>query len=117
MIASRLLDLLLVLTLLVFIGEGIRNGIARSLGAILGVIAGGALAFIAIPLLAAWVPDPFWRVAVIVAVSVTLLFGWAAASGAASANGASRSASAADSRAVPPTASSRRSRSPSSRAG
>jgi hypothetical protein len=75
MIASRLLDLLLVLTLLVFIGEGIRNGIARSLGAILGVIAGGALAFIAIPLLAAWVPDPFWRVAVIVAVSVTLLFG------------------------------------------
>ncbi|HWH98121.1 MAG TPA: MarP family serine protease [Pseudolysinimonas sp.] len=75
MIASRLLDLLLVLTLLVFIGEGVRNGIARSLGAILGVIAGGALAFVAIPLLAAAVPDPFWRVAVIVAVSVALLFG------------------------------------------
>lgn len=75
MIASRLLDLLLVLTLLVFIGEGIRNGIARSLGATLGVIAGGALAFVAIPLLAAAVPDPFWRVAVIVAVSVALLVG------------------------------------------
>ncbi len=75
MIASRLLDLLLVLALLVFIGEGIRNGIARSLGAILGVIAGGALAFLAIPILAATVPDPFWRVAVIVAVSVVLLFG------------------------------------------
>lgn len=75
MIASRLLDLLLLLTLLVFIGEGVRNGIARSLGAILGVIAGGALAFLAIPILAATVPDPFWRIAVIVGVSVALLFG------------------------------------------
>ena len=75
MIAARLLDLLLVLTLLAFIGEGVRNGIARSLGAILGVIAGGAVAFLAIPLLSALVPDPFWRVAVIIAVSLTLLFG------------------------------------------
>jgi hypothetical protein len=75
MIASRLLDLLLVLTLLVFIGEGVRNGMARSFGAILGVVAGGALAFVAIPILAATVPDPFWRIAVIVAVSVALLLG------------------------------------------
>ena len=75
MIAARLLDVLLVLTLLVFIGEGVRNGFARSLGALLGVVAGGAAAFLAIPLLAAWVPDPFWRIAVIVAVSLTLLFG------------------------------------------
>jgi len=75
MIAARLLDVLLVLTLLVFIGEGLRNGLARSLGAILGVVAGGAVAFLTIPLLAAWVPDPFWRVAVIVAVSLVLLFG------------------------------------------
>lgn len=75
MIAERLLDVLLVLALLVFIGEGVRNGIARSLGAILGVIAGGAVAFLAIPLLAAAVPDRFARVAVIVAVSLVLLFG------------------------------------------
>jgi len=75
MIASRLLDLLLVLTLLVFIGEGIRNGLARSFGAIVGVIVGGILAFLAIPLLASAVPDSFWRVAVVVAVSVALLFG------------------------------------------
>jgi len=75
MIAARLLDLLLVLTLLVFIGEGVRNGIARSLGAIIGVIAGGAAAFLAIPLLAAAVPDPYWRVGVVVAVSVVLLLG------------------------------------------
>lgn len=75
MIAARLLDVLLVLALLVFIGEGVRNGIARSLGAIVGVVAGGAVAFLAIPVLAAAVPDPFWRVAVIVAVSLVLLFG------------------------------------------
>jgi S1-C subfamily serine protease len=75
MIAARLLDVLLVLSLLVFIGEGVRNGIARSLGAILGVVAGGAAAFLAIPFLTAAVPDRFWRVAVIVAVSLVLLFG------------------------------------------
>lgn len=75
MIASRLLDLLLVLTLLVFIGEGLRNGLARSVGAILGVIGGGAVAFLALPLLSALVPHPFWRIAVIVAASVLLLLG------------------------------------------
>jgi hypothetical protein len=75
MIAARLLDLLLVLTLLVFIGEGVRNGFARSLGAIVGVIAGGILAFLAIPILSALVPDSFWRVAVIVGVALALLFG------------------------------------------
>jgi hypothetical protein len=75
MIAARLLDLLLVLTLLVFIGEGVRNGFARSLGAIVGVIAGGILAYLAIPVLSALVPDSLWRVAVIVAVALALLFG------------------------------------------
>ena len=75
MIAARLLDLLLVLTLLAFIGEGVRNGLARSLGAIVGVIAGGVVAFLAIPLLSALVPDPFWRIAVIIAASLVLLFG------------------------------------------
>lgn len=75
MIASRILDLLLVLTLLVFIGEGLRNGFARSVGAILGVIGGGALAFLALPLLSALVPHPFWRIVVIVGVSVLLLVG------------------------------------------
>ena len=61
--------------MLVFIGEGVRNGFARSIGAILGVIGGGALAFLAIPLLSAIVPDPFWRIAVIIAVSLSLLLG------------------------------------------
>lgn len=75
MIAARLLDVLLVLSLLVVIGEGVRNGIARSLGAILGVVAGGVAAFLLIPVIAAIVPDPFWRVTVVVAAAVLLLVG------------------------------------------
>jgi S1-C subfamily serine protease len=78
MIAANLLDLLLVLTLLVFIGEGIREGLAGSLGGVLGVIAGGVIAFLAVPLLARVIPDSFWRVLVIVAVSVGVLFGCSA---------------------------------------
>lgn len=75
---SNLLDLLLVLTLLVFVGEGIREGLARSLGGVLGVIVGGVIAFLTIPVLARVIPDPSWRVLVIVGVSVLLLFGGSA---------------------------------------
>jgi len=78
MIAANLLDLLLVLTLLVFIGEGIREGLAGSLGGVLGVIAGGVIAFLAVPVLARVIPDSFWRVLVIVAVCVGVLFGCSA---------------------------------------
>jgi S1-C subfamily serine protease len=78
MIAANLLDLLLVLTLLVFIGEGIREGLAGSLGGVIGVVAGGVIAFLGVPLLARVIPDSFWRVLVIVAVCVALLFGCSA---------------------------------------
>ena len=75
MIAARLLDVLLILLLLVYLGEGFRNGFLRSISAVLGVIAGGAAAFFLIPLFATIVPDPFWRTFVIVAASAVLLFG------------------------------------------
>jgi len=75
MIAARLLDVLLVLVLLVYLGEGIRNGFVRSISTILGVIAGGAIAFFLVPVFAAIVPDPFWRTFVIVAASGALLLG------------------------------------------
>jgi S1-C subfamily serine protease len=81
-IAARLLDVLLVLALLVFIGEGWRNGLLRSISGILGVVAGGILAFLAIPLVAAIVPDPLWRIVVVVALSLVLLFGGHAAGAA-----------------------------------
>jgi S1-C subfamily serine protease len=73
MIAARLLDVLLVLVLLVYLGEGWRNGFVRSLSAILGVLAGGVAAFLAVPLVAAFIPSPFWRLAVSVALSIALL--------------------------------------------
>src|SRR5215204_1455628 len=59
MVPARLLDVLLVLAVLVFIGEGWRNGVLRSASGTLGIVAGGAIAFFAIPLIAAIVPDPF----------------------------------------------------------
>jgi S1-C subfamily serine protease len=75
MIAARLVDVLVILLLLVYLGEGIRNGFVRSIAAILGVIAGGAVAFFLIPVLAALVPDSFWRTFVVVAAAGVLLAG------------------------------------------
>lgn len=75
MIAARLLDVLLVLVLIVYLGEGWRGGILRSLSAILGVAAGGAAAFIAVPLLAAAIPSPEWRLTLSIGLAVVLLVG------------------------------------------
>ncbi len=75
MIAARLLDVLLILLLLVYLGEGIRNGFVRSASAILGVVAGGIVAFFLVPVLTAIVPDPFWRTFVVVATAGVLLLG------------------------------------------
>lgn len=75
MIAARLLDVLLVLVLLVYLGEGWRNGILRSLSAILGIAAGGIAAFISVPLLSAAIPSPEWRLTILIALSVLLLAG------------------------------------------
>lgn len=75
MIAANILDVLLVLGLLVVIGEGIRDGLARSIGGLLGVVAGGVVAYLAIPFLAGIVPDPLWRVAAVVSASLVLLIG------------------------------------------
>jgi S1-C subfamily serine protease len=73
MIAARLLDVLLLLLLLVYLGEGWRNGFIRSLSAILGVMAGGIAAFFAVPVVAALIPSPDWRLTVSIALSVFLL--------------------------------------------
>lgn len=75
MIAARLLDVLLVLVLLVYLGEGWRNGILRSISAILGIAAGGVAAFFAVPLLATAIPSPEWRLGISIALSVLLLIG------------------------------------------
>lgn len=82
MIAARLLDVLVILLLLVYLGEGWRNGFVRSISSILGIVAGGAAAFFAIPLLAQVIPSPFWRTAILVALAIALLIGGHAAGNA-----------------------------------
>jgi S1-C subfamily serine protease len=82
MIAARLLDVLLILLLLVYLGEGWRNGLVRSLSTILGIIAGGIVAFFAIPLIAQIIPEPFWRTALTVGIAIALLLGGHAAGNA-----------------------------------
>jgi uncharacterized membrane protein required for colicin V production len=75
MIGARLLDVLLVLLFLVYLGEGWRNGFARSITTILGIVVGGLAAFFAIPLVTQLVPSPFWRTVVTVGLAVALLIG------------------------------------------
>ena len=79
MIAARLLDVLLILLFLVYLGEGWRNGFARSVSTIAGIVAGGIAAFFLIPLVAQIIPAPFWRTVITVAVGVVLLVGGHAA--------------------------------------
>jgi S1-C subfamily serine protease len=81
-IAERLLDVLLILLFLVYLGEGWRNGFARSVSAIVGIVAGGLAAFFAIPLVAQIIPAPFWRTVVTVGIAIALLVGGHAAGNA-----------------------------------
>lgn len=71
--AAIVLDLLLVLVLLGYLAAGIRNGFVRSLGGIAGVVAGGVLAYLSIPLVSQWVTDAAWRVPAILAVALLLI--------------------------------------------
>jgi uncharacterized membrane protein required for colicin V production len=73
MIAARLLDALVVIVLLSYLVEGWRNGLLRSVAAIIGLVAGAAAAFFSIPLVGAIVPDPFWRTFLVVSIAVALL--------------------------------------------
>jgi uncharacterized membrane protein required for colicin V production len=75
MLAARMLDVLLILVFLVYLGEGWRNGFARSISTIAGIVAGGAAAFFAIPFVAGVIPQPFWRIVVCVAIAIALLVG------------------------------------------
>ncbi|HWH27113.1 MAG TPA: MarP family serine protease [Pseudolysinimonas sp.] len=79
MLAALILDVLLVVTLIALLIDGWRAGFARSASAIIGTIAGAIIAFIAIPLVAAIIPAPFWRTMIVVALGIGLLVGGHAA--------------------------------------
>ncbi|WP_166869191.1 MULTISPECIES: MarP family serine protease [unclassified Salinibacterium] len=75
MIAERILDVILALVLLVYLGEGWRNGILRSVSVIVGIAAGGIAAYFAVPVIAAAIPSPDLRLGAAVAASLLLLAG------------------------------------------
>jgi S1-C subfamily serine protease len=73
MLAARLLDVLLVIVLLIYLGDGWRNGFLRSLASIAGLVGGAVAAFFSIPLVGAAVIDPFWRTFLVVSVAIALV--------------------------------------------
>lgn len=75
MLAARLLDVVLVLVVLAYLVVGWRSGFAQTLSAILGIIVGAVLAFVAVPLVAGVIPSPEWRALAAVATAIALLIG------------------------------------------
>jgi S1-C subfamily serine protease len=72
-IASVLLDLLLLVALVSYVGYGYRNGLSGSLPVIVGVVVGVVAAFFLAPIAASLVPVPVLRLAVTIAVAVGLV--------------------------------------------
>jgi S1-C subfamily serine protease len=67
------IDIVLGVALLGYLVSGLRNGFARSIGSLLGVIAGGVAAFYVVPLVGGFVPDELWRLVASVGVAVALV--------------------------------------------
>ncbi|WP_181408434.1 MarP family serine protease [Schumannella sp. 10F1B-5-1] len=79
MLIAHLLDVLLVLVLLVYLVVGWRTGILRTLGGLIGVIAGAVGAFLSIPLIVPLIPAPGWRMVAAVGLGLLLILGGQAA--------------------------------------
>ena len=69
------LDVLLVLVLLASLIYGYRHGLIYTVTSTFGLVLGGFLAVLAIPLITAWVPAPEWRGAATLAAAVLLVVG------------------------------------------
>ncbi|WP_400995953.1 MarP family serine protease [Agromyces sp. GXQ0307] len=79
---SLVLDVLLVLVLVGALVHGWRAGLLRTLGGLLGLIAGGVAAYIAMPWVVSFVAAPEWRAPIAIAVAVVLLVAGASIGGA-----------------------------------
>lgn len=73
MFGLTVLDLVLILALLSYLGYGLRNGFLVTLGGIAGFAAGAVAAFFAVPLVSGFVDDSGWRLTAIVAAAVVLI--------------------------------------------
>ncbi|QCB96462.1 MarP family serine protease [Arthrobacter sp. PAMC25564] len=73
MFGLTILDLALVLTLLSYLIQGLRNGFLVTLGGIAGFAAGAVAAFVSVPIVNDLVKDSGWRLTAIVATAVLLM--------------------------------------------
>ena len=75
MLGSILLDLFLIALLIVYLIYGYRIGLIRSLGGIIGIVVGGFIAILLIPLVTSWVQDPGLRTIATIAVVALVVVG------------------------------------------
>ena len=68
-------DVLLLLALVAAVVRGARAGFVFTLGSTIGAIVGAIAAVVLVPVLAAWVPDPQWRIAAVFAAIALLVIG------------------------------------------
>ena len=73
MFGLTVLDLVLILALLSYLGYGLRNGFLVTLGGIAGFAAGAVAAFFAVPIVSGFVDESGWRLTAIVAAAVVLI--------------------------------------------
>jgi S1-C subfamily serine protease len=75
MLGSILLDLFLIALLIAYLVYGYRTGLIRSLGGIIGVVVGGFVAILILPLVTSWVQDPGLRTIATIALVVVVVVG------------------------------------------
>ncbi|WP_170228453.1 MarP family serine protease [Nesterenkonia populi] len=68
-----LLDIILVLILIGFFIGGVARGFWNTLGGAAGFLVGATAAFFAMPMVAGWVTDPFWRVMAVIGTAIVLV--------------------------------------------
>ncbi len=70
---ALVLDVLLIIVLLLYIGYGLRHGLSRSGFVIAGITTGAIGAFFLAPVISNWVPYPFLRPALTIIVAIGLI--------------------------------------------
>lgn len=70
---SLIVDIVLIVVLVGYLVYGSRMGFVRSVGAIVGAVVGGAIAFFVVPLVGGFIPTSEWRTIATLAIVVALL--------------------------------------------
>ncbi len=70
---ALILDIILLLLLVAALVRGYRTGLLASLAAVVGIAAGGVAAYLVVPIVGSWVPDPQWRTAATLGAALLLV--------------------------------------------